>query len=879
MSLEKAVRIANALPQTDDLQLLKVISPQIHAANSALAARLLRSITAVDHQYFNTSKESDTHSFSSTSSASFSPPDSPYLHANHITDHALELFNAALDITRGIEKTIVPPKGPLGPASRHFNIPVALAKRQPTFLDIEKPQLHFEDYPIDNSNNPFVSPYAIHHPQHPANQQTNASMPSAHLDSYLQDLYKKNSNHISASARKHPYDDDITAATIHMSQVPFHHKNTIVYSPVEDTSCTIIHTEEQLFNMAELLKRSKEIAVDLENHSIRSFQGFICLVQISTRRHDFIIDALKLRSSLHRALASIFADDTIVKVLHGADKDVQWLERDFGIYIVNMFDTGQASRLLKLPSAALSFLLSHFCNLKGLSKKKYQLADWRQRPLPDDMLEYARSDTHYLLYIYDRLRSELTKNNLLAKAWERSAVVCRKRYSKIQYDPSLGRHLAARHGLGFDPHQMRLMEELCRWRDITAREQDESLPYVAPLNTLIGIVRARDKARTIPGLLKFGFPSQIVPPLVEKNAEELTRLICDALEARLEDCPPVAKEEKASKEIRKPVSAKEETFLTSDVETDCNATEVESRAGLKHSSNTSQKKVDDSGKCNPAYAPGIVLVKERRKSAFFDSDSDSDSSIGEMPLPQAPAKSCSAPAEAVESQQDKSDVSMLKSVSEEENGTKDLTEGVEVSNSDDDVACSKATLAGRSVFDLSESSDEENMEDGCGADKKKADEVISRMKAELAEKQKNAMPDEFRVETDAVEEREVHVEAVALDSDGKAVEEKEEIVSLLDAAKSGSKQSRKRRRKERKTKEDAPRVDAFDYATALREDKQRKKSGKEGFDPMQKLRVDWQAKGGRGGQDGSREDGGKNRFGRAKRRRRGGCKSMSFVGR
>jgi exosome complex exonuclease RRP6 len=39
--------------------------------------------------------------------------------------------------------------------------------------------------------------------------------------------------------------------------------------------------------------------------------------------------------------------------------------------------------------------------------KKYQLADWRVRELPYEMLEYARMDTHYLLCVFDVLRKEL----------------------------------------------------------------------------------------------------------------------------------------------------------------------------------------------------------------------------------------------------------------------------------------------------------------------------------------------------------------------------------------------------------------------------------------------------------------------------------------
>jgi len=35
------------------------------------------------------------------------------------------------------------------------------------------------------------------------------------------------------------------------------------------------------------------------------------------------------------------------------------------------------------------------------------MADWRKRPLTKPMLQYARMDTHYLLYIADMLRLKL----------------------------------------------------------------------------------------------------------------------------------------------------------------------------------------------------------------------------------------------------------------------------------------------------------------------------------------------------------------------------------------------------------------------------------------------------------------------------------------
>lgn len=52
------------------------------------------------------------------------------------------------------------------------------------------------------------------------------------------------------------------------------------------------------------------------------------------------------------------------------------------------------------------------------------LTEYTCRPLPAEMMKYAREDTHYLLYIYDRMRSELIERgnankNYLHAVWNR----------------------------------------------------------------------------------------------------------------------------------------------------------------------------------------------------------------------------------------------------------------------------------------------------------------------------------------------------------------------------------------------------------------------------------------------------------------------------
>ena len=57
--------------------------------------------------------------------------------------------------------------------------------------------------------------------------------------------------------------------------------------------------------------------------------------------------------------------------------DIGWLQRDFGIYVVNMFDTGQAARVLNFEKFSLAYLLKKYCDVTA--NKQYQLADWRIR--------------------------------------------------------------------------------------------------------------------------------------------------------------------------------------------------------------------------------------------------------------------------------------------------------------------------------------------------------------------------------------------------------------------------------------------------------------------------------------------------------------------
>ena len=203
---------------------------------------------------------------------------------------------------------------------------------------------------------------------------------------------------------EHPYEVEINSFTTPSSQLV--RVNDLKRPKPVSRDAIYVDTFEKLEKMNQDILNSSSVAVDLEHHSYRSFQGFTCLMQCTTleTNTDYIVDTIVLRSKMHTC--NVWTTNSeILKVFHGADRDVLWLQRDFGIYIVNMFDTGQASRVLKFPSFALSHLLLKYCDVKA--QKQYQLSDWRQRPLSKALRTYAQEDTHYLLYIAMKLRNEL----------------------------------------------------------------------------------------------------------------------------------------------------------------------------------------------------------------------------------------------------------------------------------------------------------------------------------------------------------------------------------------------------------------------------------------------------------------------------------------
>ena len=187
--------------------------------------------------------------------------------------------------------------------------------------DIPKPQLNF-DPPVDNSNDlpPWTPTLPVKH---------HAMVP---LD------------HVPTPSSSRPASPDIegapappsTAAPLGIAEIrgttvrhPYVYESKHLGYPSSlftitppiapksfaDTPFTWIDTPDALQRMVDKLQRAQELAVDLEYHSTRSFTGFLCLMQLSTRDEDFVVDVIRLRKEVCEGkLGGVLADPSIIKV-------------------------------------------------------------------------------------------------------------------------------------------------------------------------------------------------------------------------------------------------------------------------------------------------------------------------------------------------------------------------------------------------------------------------------------------------------------------------------------------------------------------------------------------------------------------------------------
>ncbi|MSN25130.1 MAG: ribonuclease D [Geobacter sp.] len=289
-------------------------------------------------------------------------------------------------------------------------------------------------------------------------------------------------------------------------------------------TCEIITNVVRLAEVAHVLSQQVEIAVDLEMDSLHHYQEKVCLIQVSTRHENWLIDPLACKDL--SPLAGPLGDPAILVVMHGADYDIRSLHRDFGIEVTNLFDTMIAARFLGISEFGLAALLNARFGI--VLDKKYQKADWSKRPLSQEMCAYAVADTSDLLPLYDQLREELQQKGRLAWLMEECRLVCQARVNEKE-----GPLFLYCKGAGkLKGRSLAILEELLQLRDKQSQLLDRPPFKVMSVETLQEIAEIRPRTINDLATIKGMSPVQL-----SRHGEAILAAVAKGMSLPEEDLP------------------------------------------------------------------------------------------------------------------------------------------------------------------------------------------------------------------------------------------------------------------------------------------------------------------------------------------------------
>ena len=228
----------------------------------------------------------------------------------------------------------------------------------------------------------------------------------------------------------------------------------------------LITTDEQLEGLVAHLRGAGSFAYDSEFIGEMTYFPKLCLIQVATAGRVALVDPLA--GVELRPFWELIADESVEKVVHAGQQDIEPVWRHIGREARNVFDTQIAAGFVALPyPLSLSKLVGELTGAK--LGKGLTFSHWDQRPLSGMQLRYAADDVRYLPLARHELGKRLEASGRTAWAAEECAAMCDP--VLYRFDPETS-YLRVRGATSLQPKGLAVLRELTVWRDAAARAED-----------------------------------------------------------------------------------------------------------------------------------------------------------------------------------------------------------------------------------------------------------------------------------------------------------------------------------------------------------------------------------------------------------------------
>ncbi len=260
----------------------------------------------------------------------------------------------------------------------------------------------------------------------------------------------------------------------------------------------IVDSEQSLQEIIPELEKSSYLSVDLEADSMFNFREKVCLIQLAVPEINLVVDPLKMNSL--ELLKPLFLNKNIQKIFHGADYDIRSLYRDFGFEINNLFDTELACRFLGANETGLDAVLRDRFNIH--LDKRFQRKDWSDRPLSEEMVEYAARDVVHLHALAELLQDELRQKGRYDWVVEECWILSKVRPAMTNSEPLF---LKFKGSGRLDRRSLSVLEQLLQLRIRIAEKKNRPVFKIMSTRALLRL--ANEKPKTVADLQKKDFLS------------------------------------------------------------------------------------------------------------------------------------------------------------------------------------------------------------------------------------------------------------------------------------------------------------------------------------------------------------------------------------
>lgn len=270
------------------------------------------------------------------------------------------------------------------------------------------------------------------------------------------------------------------------------------------------------------VRQADHLALDCEAAGFHRYSDRLCLLQVTVEGTTYLIDPLALDPA--PLLAEVLEDPARGVVMHGPDFDLRLLRRDLDIGVRGLVDTQVCAALLGEENLGLAHLLESRLGVR--LSKKYQRADWAERPLSAEMLQYAASDTLHLDDLAEQLLHELDALGRLSWAEEEWRALERVGDAPSGDEEPVDPVTRVKGARELSPRAVTALREALAWRDAIARRRDRATFRVVGDRPLLeAVIRAPRHVDELANIQ--GFPGGLArdegPELLERFADVLAR--------------------------------------------------------------------------------------------------------------------------------------------------------------------------------------------------------------------------------------------------------------------------------------------------------------------------------------------------------------------